>query len=154
VFAANKLVIAVPSGSRISSIADLQRKGVSVSVGTPTVPIGAYTQKVLARMPAAQRQGIQANVKDQESDVTGIVGKLAQGAIDAGFLYATDVQATKGSLKAIAIPASLQPEVAYGAAVVKGSSHAAQARAFISGLLSGRGSADLLKAGFLPPPSG
>ncbi len=154
VFAANKLVIAVPSSSGISSIADLERKGVSVSVGAPTVPIGAYTQKVLARLPVAQRQAMQANVKDQESDVTGIVGKLTQGAIDAGFLYATDVQAAKGALKAIAIPASLQPEVAYGVAVVKGGSHAAQARAFISGLLSGTGRADLLKAGFLPPPAG
>lgn len=153
VFAANRLVIAVPSGSKVNSLADLERPGVSIAVGVPTVPVGDYTQKVLARLPAAGRARLLANVADRESDVTGIVGKLSQGAIDAGFLYATDVKATDGQVRAIALPASLQPQVAYGVAIVKGSSHTSQARQFIAGLLNGEGRAQLLSAGFLPPPS-
>ena len=82
--------------------------------------------------------------------MTGIVGKLTQGAVDAGFTYVTDVQATKGKLKAIALPARLQPVVAYGVAIVRGTAHPAQARAFINGLLSGSGQADLSRLGFLP----
>jgi molybdate transport system substrate-binding protein len=85
--------------------------------------------------------------------VTGIVGKLLEGAVDAGFLYATDVRAAGGKLRAIGLPAALQPQIAYGAAVVSGTSHLAEARAFISGLLRGAGRADLLRDGFLPPPS-
>jgi len=154
VFAANKLVIAVPSGSRIASVADLAARGVTIAVGSPTVPIGAYTLKVLARLPPRERRLIEANVHDREPDVTGIVGKLSEGAVDAGFLYATDAKAAGGALKAIELPASLQPQVAYGIAVVRGSGHAAQARSFISGLLSGPGRADLLAAGFLAPPAG
>jgi molybdate transport system substrate-binding protein len=151
-FAANRLVLAVPSGSRIAGLGDIERPGVSVAVGSQTVPVGAYTQIVLARLPSAQRRALTANVRDREPDVTGIVGKLLQGAVDAGLLYATDVVAAGGALRAIALPGSLQPQIAYGAAVVSGASHPSAARAFIAGLLRGAGRADLLHDGFLPPP--
>ena len=117
------------------------------------MPIGAYTRKVLAKLGSAQSAKILANVRSNESDVSGIVGKLTQGAVDAGFTYVTDVKATKGALVAIPLPAALQPVVAYGIAVVKGDPHPAQAQAFISGLLNGSGQQDLTKAGFLPPPA-
>jgi molybdate transport system substrate-binding protein len=152
-FAANRLVIAVPANSKITSISDLEKSGVTIAIGSATVPIGSYTRKVLAKLGPAQSAKILANVRSEESDVTGIVGKLTQGAVDAGFTYVTDVKATKGALKAIALPASLQPVVAYGVAVVKGSPHPSQAQQFISGLLSGAGQTQLADAGFLPPPA-
>ena len=43
-------------------------------------------------------------MRSNEPDVTGIVGKLTQGAVDAGFVYVTDVNATGGELKAIELP--------------------------------------------------
>jgi molybdate transport system substrate-binding protein len=125
---------------------------VTIALGGPAVPVGAYTQTVLEKLPAAERRRLLANVRDREPDVTGIVGKLSQGAIGAGFLYATDVRAAGGGLRAIDLPASLQPQVAYGAAVVRGGAHEAQAKAFVAGLLSGQGRAQLVRAGFLPPP--
>ena len=152
VFAANRLVLAVPKGSKIASIADLERPGVSIALGTPTVPVGAYSEKVLARLTLARRRVLLANVKDREPDVTGIVGKLTEGAVGAGFLYATDVTAAGGKLRAIALPPALQPQVAYGIAIVKGTHHRSEARAFIAGLLSGAGRAELLAGGFLAPP--
>ena len=155
VFTANKLVLAVPAGSnKVTSLADVEKPGVTLVIGTPTVPVGDYTGKVLARLTAAQRRAIEANVRDREADVTGIVGKLTEGAADAGFLYATDVKAAGDKLKAVDLPASVQPKVAYGIAVVKGSAHATQAQSFIAGLVSGRGRSDLLADGFLAPPSG
>lgn len=154
VFAANKLVLAVPAGStKITSFADVEKPGVTLSIATAGVPVGAYTRMALDKLPASRRSVVLANVADREPDVTGIVGKLTQGAADAGFLYITDVTATDGQLKAIPLPASLQPQVAYGVAVVKGAAHPRQARAFVKGLLEGDGRADLLAAGFLPPPS-
>lgn len=152
-FAANRLVLAVPAGSsRVKSLADIEEPGVTLAIGSATVPIGAYTRKVLAKLgPVSAR--VLANVRSNEPDVTGIVGKLSQGAVDAGFTYVTDVQAAKGKLRAITLPASLQPVVAYGVAIVNGSAHLTQAREFIRGLLSGPGRADLLRAGFLPPPA-
>ena len=152
VFAANRLVLAVPASSRIAALADVEHAGVSLAIGSASVPIGAYTAKVIARLPAAAQRALLANVSDREPDVTGIIGKLSQGAVDAGFVYATDVSAAGGLLRAIALPPALQPQVAYGAAVVKGGRHLAQARAFVAGLLHGTGRRELTASGFLPPP--
>lgn len=153
VFAGNKLVLAVPAGSDAHSLADLQKPGTTIAVGSATVPVGTYTETVLGRLPPAEKAQIAKNIRDREPDVSGIVGKLSEGAVDAGFLYATDVEAAAGKLEAIDLPAALQPDVAYGAAVVNGTAQAAQARAFIAGLLRGTGQSELQKAGFLPPPA-
>lgn len=154
-FAANELVLAVPASSRrIVTLTGAARPGTTVAIGQPSVPVGAYTRRLLARLPAPERRAILANAIDVEPDVSGIVGKLTQGAVDAGFLYATDVAAAKGALRAIALPAALRPRVAYGVAVVKGSPHARLARAFIAGLLRGAGRRELLAAGFQLPPGG
>jgi molybdate transport system substrate-binding protein len=152
VFAANRLVLAVPEGSaKVTSVSDLTKPGVTVAIGSASVPIGAYTRQVLARLGPAQSSALLKNVKSEEPDVGGIVGKLTQGAVDAGFVYVTDVEATKGKLTAIALPPSLQPVVLYGAAVVRGTSHQTQAQAFIDGLKAGEGRKDLLQAGFTTP---
>jgi molybdate transport system substrate-binding protein len=153
-FAANKLVIAVPANStKVRSIADLGKPGITLAIGSATVPIGSYTRKVLAKLGPGRSKQVLRNVRSEESDVSGIVGKLTQGAVDAGFTYLTDVKATGGALKAIALPAALQPVVAYGVSVVRGDPHPAQARQFIAGLLKGVGRSDLLRDGFLPPPA-
>ena len=153
VFAGNRLVIAVPAnGSKVSSLADLEKSGVKVAMGSESVPVGIYTRKVLSGLPSAESAKVLANVRSNEPDVAGVVGKLTQGAVDAGFVYITDVDATDGKLKAVDLPDSLQPQVAYGVAVVKGAKHPEQAKEFIAGLLNGAGQQALKAAGFEPPP--
>jgi molybdate transport system substrate-binding protein len=152
VFATNQLVLAVPRDSdRVTSIRDLATPGVAIAIGSESVPIGAYTREVLGRLDPAVEQAILANVRSNEPDVKGIVGKLAQGAVAAGFVYRTDVQAASG-LRGIALAAHLRPQVAYAAAVVTGAPHPARARAFLAGLLHGDARAALTDAGFGPPP--
>jgi molybdate transport system substrate-binding protein len=146
-------VIAVPKGSTsVKSIGDLAKPGVTIAAGSPTVPIGAYTRTVLARLPAGERAAIERNIKSNEPDVAGVVGKVAEGAVDAGFVYVTDVKAAGGKLTAVQIPAPLQPTVVYGATVVKGAAHPKQAQQFIAGLLGGSGRQALVQAGFGLPP--
>jgi molybdate transport system substrate-binding protein len=153
VFAGNRLVLAVPAESTtVTSLAGLEQPGLKLAVGSASVPIGSYTRKVLARLPSGASKRILANVRSEEPDVKGVVGKLTQGAVDAGFVYITDVQATKGALKAIDLPAALKPSAAYGVAVVKGAKHPAEAKKFIAGLIGGQGQRDLRAAGFEPPP--
>ena len=152
VFAANELVLAVPADGSVRGLADLTEPDVTIAMGSRSVPVGAYTRKVLDGLPAAQREAILANVRSNEPDVAGVVGKVAQGAVDAGFVYVTDVEATSGELKGIDLPADLEPQVAYGVAVVKGAKHPEQAKQFVDGLLSGAGREALDQAGFLPPP--
>jgi molybdate transport system substrate-binding protein len=153
VFAANRLVLAVPaSGAKVTGLADLAQPGTTIAMGSESVPIGAYTRKVLAKLPAAQAKAILGNVRSNEPDVGGVVGKITQGAVDAGFVYVTDVRAADGKLRAIDLPAALQPQVAYGVAVVKGAKHPEQAQAFVDGLVKGDGRKQLDAAGFLRPP--
>jgi molybdate transport system substrate-binding protein len=153
VFAGNELVLAVPAkGAEVHGLADLARAGTTIAVGAPAVPIGAYTQQVLDRLGGARERAIVANERSKEPDVKGVVGKIAQGAVDAGFVYRSDVRAADGMVTAITLPARLQPKVAYGAAVVKGAKHPALAARYIDGLVSGAGQRALRAAGFLPPP--
>jgi molybdate transport system substrate-binding protein len=106
---------------------------------------------VLERLPAAQGAAILANIRSNEPDVKGVVGKLTQGAVDAGFVYASDVTAAGDRLEAIELPADVAPRVAYAIAVVTGASEPEQARAFVRGLRSGAGRRALTDAGFEPP---
>jgi molybdate transport system substrate-binding protein len=77
VFAGNRLVIAVPKGSSgVNSIDDLERKGVDLVVGSPSVPIGSYTRDVLSGLGADRAKRVLANVRSNEPDVAGVVGKL------------------------------------------------------------------------------
>jgi molybdate transport system substrate-binding protein len=155
VFAANRLVLAVPAAhAKVRSLADLERPGVTIAMGSRSVPVGAYTRKVLSGLPGAAQKALLANVRSNEPDVAGVVGKVAEGAVDAGFVYVTDVKASGGKLSAIELPAGLQPRVAYAAAVVKGAKHPVQASEFLQGLLHGAGRSALLHAGFEPPPTG
>jgi molybdate transport system substrate-binding protein len=151
-FATNTLVLAVPQESQIASIEDLTADGVKVAIGSESVPIGSYTRETLAKLPPAQEEAILANVRSNEPDVKGIVGKLAQGAADAGFVYVTDVNAAGEELEAIELPAALEPEVTYGAGVVEGASEPEAARAFVRGLSDGACADALDEAGFGPPP--
>ena len=151
-FATNEFVLAVPKGSEIDSVDDLAKEGTTVAIGSESVPIGSYTRETLAKLPPAQEKAILANVRSNEPDVKGIVGKLTQGAADAGFVYVTDVNATNGDLKAIKLPADLEPEVTYGAGVVTKAKQPDLAQKFIDGLTDGDCADALSAAGFGPAP--
>jgi molybdate transport system substrate-binding protein len=151
-FATNELVLAVPAGSEIASVEDLTAKGVTIALGDENVPIGSYTRETLSKLPAAKSKAILANVRSNEPDVKGIVGKLTQGAVDAGFVYVTDVNATGSDLNAIELPADVEPQVTYAAGVVEGAKHSEQARTYVDELLDGACADALRDAGFGAAP--
>src|SRR4051812_2499436 len=152
VFAGNKLVLAVPAeDAKVASIDDLYQPGIRIAMGDDEVPVGSYTREVVDKLGPDNAKAVYANVRSYEPDVGGIVGKLTQGAVDAGFVYITDVDASGGALKAIELPADISPEVEYGIAVVKGAKHPDEAKQFVAGLLDGAGKDALVKAGFSTP---
>jgi molybdate transport system substrate-binding protein len=151
-FATNELVVAVPEGSPIDSVGDLTRPGTKLVIGSESVPVGSYTRQTLAKLPPARERAILRNVRSAEPDVKGVVGKLTQGAADAGFVYATDVKATNGKLEAVRLPARLEPRVTYGAGVVARSSQPGLAKRYVEGLAHGACADALRKAGFGPAP--
>jgi molybdate transport system substrate-binding protein len=147
-FASNRLVLAIPRSNPagVSSVFDLRRKSVKLVIGTARVPIGAYTRKVLRNLGMTS---VLSKVVSEEQDVKSIVGKVALGEADAGFVYRTDVQPVKDRVRAIAIPAWAQPKVRYEIAVVSSSRNKAAARAWVRMILtSARARRALKRAGF------
>ena len=151
-FATNTFVLAVPKDSQIDSVDDLTADGVTIAIGSESVPIGSYTRESLAMLPPGQSDAILANVRSNEPDVKGIVGKLTQGAVDAGFVYVTDVNATNGELKAIDLPPEVEPQVTYAAGVVKGAKNPDGAETYLDGLTDGTCADALRAAGFGAAP--
>jgi molybdate transport system substrate-binding protein len=145
-FATNTLVLIVPKSNpgHVHTIYDLRKKGETLVIGDSTVPIGAYTRQVLAKLHLT---GVLSHVKSNATDVKQIVTQVALGQADAGFAYVTDVKASSGSVNSIAIPKNGQPRVVYQIAIVK-RGNTAGARGFVSEVLSPRGRRLLKAAGF------
>jgi len=149
-FASNRLVLIVPASNPagLRSVYDLARKDVKLVVAAPSVPVGSYTRKALGRLGLSK---VLAKVVSQEPDVKSVVGKVALGQADAGFVYITDVRPAGSQVRAIALPARAQPRVRYEIAVVSHSSRKAAARAWIARVLGTSGQAALRMAGFGRP---
>jgi molybdate transport system substrate-binding protein len=155
VFATNKLIVLLPRGNPagIRSVYDLRRAGVKIVIGDKTVPIGTYTRQILDTLGITA--DVTKNVVSEETDVKGIVSKVALGEADAGFVYRTDARPVASRTRTIALPDWAQPPIRYEVAVVKTSVHRAAARAFIAKLMSKRGRGLLAQAGFgLPKRQG
>jgi len=151
-FAGNELVLAVPAkGGAVASLDDLAAGRGTLAIGSKSVPVGSYTRKALGRLPEARRDAILDRVRTEEPDVKSVLAKLQQGVVDAAFVYRTDVTATKGAVRAIGLPAAIQPKVGYDAAVITGTRQPQAAAAFLEDLRSGACQRALRDAGFLPP---
>jgi molybdate transport system substrate-binding protein len=149
-FTSNRLVLIVPKSNSagLTSVYDLARKPVKLVVAAPAVPVGSYTRTVLRKLGLSSVLG---KVVSQESDVKGVVGKVALGQADAGFVYVTDVKPVAGDVTSIRIPAWAQPRVRYEIAVVSSSPRKAAARAWVKRVLAKPGQAALARAGFDKP---
>jgi molybdate transport system substrate-binding protein len=147
-FATNKLIVLVPRSNpaEIHSVYDLRRSGVKVVIGDRGVPIGAYTRQLLDTLGIAD--GVMRNVVSEETDVKGIVSKIALGEADAGFVYATDARPVASRIRRIFLPAWAQPSIRYQIAIVSSTPRRVGARAFIRKVTSPRGRELLRRGGF------
>lgn len=152
VFATNRLVVLVPRSNpaRIGSVYDLRRDGVKVVIGDKSVPIGSYTRRILDALGITSE--VMKNVVSWETDVKGVVAKVALGEADAGFVYLTDARGVSSRTRSVPIPRRAQTPIRYELAVVKAARNAAAAQAFVHAVLSAHGRVLLRKAGFGLPP--
>jgi molybdate transport system substrate-binding protein len=147
-FATNSLVVIVPRSNpaKLRTIFDLaKRKKLRLVTAGPKVPIGLYTREVLKRLRLLR---VLKKVVSLEPDVKGIVGKVALGQADAGFVYRTDVAPVADRVRAIAIPARAQPTVVYELALAGEPRDLAAAQAFVISVLSPDGRRALRAARF------
>jgi molybdate transport system substrate-binding protein len=148
VFATNELVLIVPRENEagIHSVRDLTEKGVRVVIAARGVPAGDYTRTALTSLGLAS--AVLRNVVSEETDVKGVVAKVALGEADAGFVYRTDARAAVRDVYTLELPASAQPVIKYELAVVKRTKHLYTARKFVARVLSRAGRLALARAGF------
>ena len=147
-FATNSLLLIVPRSNpqRIRSVYDLaKRPKLRLVVAGAKVPIGLYTREVLERLGLLR---VLRKTVSQEPDVKGVVGKVALGEADAGFVYRTDVRPVARKVVAIGLPPKSQPTVSYQAAIASRPASLESAQDFLSTLLSTDGRRQLRRAGF------
>jgi molybdate transport system substrate-binding protein len=147
-FAKNRLIVIVPKSNpaNIHSVYDLRRSGVKVVMGDQSVPIGSYTRQLLDNLGI--KDAVLHNVVSQETDVKGIVAKVALGEADAGFVYRTDAKPVSARLEKVFLPVWAQPPVRYQIAIVSSTPRKVEARAFIRKVLAKRSRMLLRRAGF------
>jgi molybdate transport system substrate-binding protein len=142
-FAHNHLEIAVEKGNpkRIHSLADLARPGIVVVLADPSVPAGKYAQQALAKA------GVTVRPASLETQVTGVLSKVAFGEADAGIVYVSDV-VTSGKVDGVAIPDDQNVVADYPIAELAGAANGHAAQAFITYVLSPEGQSLLGTSGF------
>jgi molybdate transport system substrate-binding protein len=150
----NEPVLVVPQGSPIRSFQDLPHAERLV-LGTPEVPIGAYSEQILhtagAHFGGTFEVDVRAHIASRELDVRQVLAKVDAGEADAGIVYRTDV-VVGHSVRAVAIPRELNVIARYPIAIVRASSQRDAARAWIAYLTTGEGHAALLHHGFTDCP--
>jgi molybdate transport system substrate-binding protein len=155
-FATNAPVIVVPADNpgKVSSLKDLASVKRLV-IGSPEVPIGAYTLQILEK--AKSRYGadfptrVQARVVSRELNVRQVLTKVSLGEANAGIVYRTDARSAGDKVRVIEIPAELNVVAEYPIATVSRAPNAELARAWV-GLVTGpAGQAALRNAGFGGP---
>lgn len=149
----NRLALIVPRANPagIDSVYDLDRDGIKLVVANSRVPVGSYTRTVLRNLGLSSAL---RNVVSQEADVKDVLGKVALGQADAGFVYVTDARVAASRLRTIQVPVFAQPKVRYEIAVVRSSDDRAGARAFVRRATGPAGRRVLAAAGFrFPKPA-
>jgi molybdate transport system substrate-binding protein len=142
------LVVIVPRSNpaRIKTVFDLARRPkLRLVVAGPKVPIGLYTREVLKRLRLLK---VLKKTVSLEPDVKGIVGKVAFGEADAGFVYRTDVAPVVSRVRAIGIPAKAQPTVVYELAIAAKPTELEAAQDFVIAVLGPDGRRELRTARF------
>ena len=146
-FASNVLQIAVQPGNPlgITGLVDLAKPGVQVVLCAPEVPCGAASHKLL------NFESIALKPVSEEQNVKAVLTKVQLGEADAGLVYVTDIKAAAGAVDGVTIAGADRARNIYPIAVVKASTHAAAAKAFVNFVLSDEGRAILAKYGFSAP---
>lgn len=153
-FAANRLVVAVTAAHGPADVTVLAEPGTRVVIEVQGIPLGDYTRDLLAGLDEVHADGFAArvldNVVEQVQTVDVLAARLLAGEADAGVLYATDVAARPGALRAIEVPERAAVDATCVACVVTATARAADASAWVDSLSAAPVRAILRRAGFAP----
>ncbi len=137
----NKVALVVPDNNPLglTSFDDLAHKlkndKILMAMGNSDVPVGQYTQKILAYYELNEEELANAGKITYGTNVKDVVEQVKNESVQVGVVYATD--AASGGLTVIdTAKKEMCGQVIYPAAVLKESTHPEEAKAFLEYLQS------------------
>ena len=149
------MALAVPEGNPkgitgYDALAEGLRDGtVLLAMGNGDVPVGQYTQKILAYYELDEAALADAGCLTYGSNVKEVTTQVSEAAVDCGIIYATDAFSA-GLAVADTASAEMCGQVIYPAAVMTVSRHPEAAQAFLDYLRGPEASAVFAAVGFTP----
>ena len=133
----NKVVLCVPEGSdkgidSFDALAEhLKAQDILFCMGNSDVPVGQYTQKVLAYYQLDEAALAAAGVITYGSNVKEVTTQVTEGSVDAGVVYCTDAYSA-GLTPVDEATREMCGQVIYPAAVLKAAPNAEAAKEFLA----------------------
>lgn len=151
----NKVTLVVPAGSEkgIESFEQLAEKlkagDVLLAMGNSDVPVGQYTQKILAYYQLDEAELAKKGVLTYGTNVKEVTTQVSESSVDCGIVYCTDAFSA-GLTPVDYATKEMCGQVIYPAAVLKISKHAEEAKAFLNYLMGEEAMAVFESVGFAP----
>ena len=133
----NKVVLCVPEGSdkgidSFDALAEhLKAQDILFCMGNSDVPVGQYTQKILAYYQLDEAALAAAGVITYGSNVKEVTTQVTEGSVDAGVVYCTDAYSA-GLTPVDEATKEMCGQVIYPAAVLKAAPNAETAKEFLA----------------------
>ena len=151
----NKVALAVPEGNpaNINSydelVEGLKNGEVMLAMGNSDVPVGQYTQKILAYYELSEEDLASAGSITYGSNVKDVTTQVSEAAVDCGIIYATDAFSA-GLTVVDTATAEMCGQVIYPAAVLNITKNEDAAKAFLEFLTGAEAGAVFEAVGFSP----
>ena len=151
----NKVTLVVPEGNpkNIQSFDDLashlQAGDILMVMGNSDVPVGQYTQKILAYYNLDEEALASAGTITYATNVKEVTSQVSAGSADCGVIYQTDAYSA-GLTVVDSATKDMCGRVVYPAAAIKAAPNPEGARAFLDFLRGDEASADFSEVGFTP----
>ena len=133
----NRVVLCVPEGSdkgidSFDALAEhLKAEDILFCMGNSDVPVGQYTQKILAYYDLDEAALAAAGVITYGSNVKEVTTQVTEGSVDSGVVYCTDAYSA-GLTPVDEATKEMCGQVIYPAAVMKAAPNADAAKAFLA----------------------
>ncbi len=151
----NKVALCVPEGNPkgINSYEDLAKalknSEILLAMGNADVPVGQYTQRILAYCQLDEEALASAGKLTYGSNVKEVAAQVKEAAVDCGIVYQTDAYSAELTIVDTATE-EMCGKVIYPAAVLKGSKQKAAAGEFLAYLQSDKAGEIFSAVGFTP----
>ena len=149
----NKVVLVVPEDNpkeiqSFDDLAELLKDGdILMAMGNSDVPVGQYTQKILAYYDLDEEELAGAGKISYGTNVKEVTTQVTEGSVDCGVVYCTDAFSAGLSAVDSASP-EMCGQVIYPAAVMKNSKNQDEAQAFLDYLTGEEAMAVFENVGF------